>query len=157
MLGLAWFSRSTDESPSPVSLIGADTTISGDVLSGSGDLRIEGTIRADIERAGRVLIAPDGTVHGTVRARSIQVAGPVHGALRAETGLLLTAGSTVRGRLQAGTLTLEPGADFRGEVYDEEVTPATASPVGDQLPSPPTPEEASAAPPPDASLQPKGA
>ncbi|MEF8797315.1 MAG: polymer-forming cytoskeletal protein [Salinivenus sp.] len=155
MPGLAWFSRSTDDSPSPLSLIGADTTISGDVIiSGAEDLRIEGTIRADVERAGRVLVAPTGTVHGTVQARSIQVAGTVHGALRAERGLLLTAGSTVRGRLQAGNLTIEPGADFRGEVYNEEVAPATAAPVGNQLPSPAAPDEASG---PGAPLQPERA
>ena len=155
MLGFAWFSQSTDDSPSPVSLIGADTTIVGDVISGSGDLRIEGTVRADVERAGRVLVAPNGTVHGTVRAQSIQVAGTVHGGLRAETGLLLTAASTVRGRLQAGCLTVEPGADFRGEVYNEAVTPATASPGGDRLPSPP--DEEPEASPSGAALRPDGA
>jgi len=141
MVGLAWFSRSsTHSAPPPVSLIGKDTTIRGDVISGTGNLRVEGTVRADIERNGRVLVAPGGTIYGSVRAWSIQVAGTVRGALRAEETLILAASSTVRARLQAPALTIEPGADFRGTVYDETnatvVPPAGASfPVADPLPA----------------------
>jgi cytoskeletal protein CcmA (bactofilin family) len=135
MFGLAWFSRSSkNATPPPVSLIGEDTTIRGDVISGTGDLRVEGTIRADIERNGRVLVAPGGTIHGSVRAWSIQVAGTVRGALRAEETLILASASDVRARLQAPALTIEPGADFRGKVYDETNTPE-APPVGDHLPA----------------------
>jgi len=135
MFGLAWFSRSSKSStPPPVSLIGEDTTIRGDVISGTGNLRVEGTVRADIERNGRVLVAPGGTIHGSVRAWSIQVAGTVHGALRAEETLILARSSTVRARLQAPALTIEPGADFQGKVYDE-TSNTDSPPVGDHLPA----------------------
>jgi len=143
MFGLAWFSRSSKSStPPPVSLIGEDTTIRGDVISGTGNLRVEGTVRADIERNGRVLVAPGGTIHGSVRAWSIQVAGTVRGALRAEETLILAAASDVRARLQASALTIEPGADFRGTVYDETSDPDTP-PVGDHLPAAESPRAAS--------------
>jgi cytoskeletal protein CcmA (bactofilin family) len=135
MFGLAWFSRSSEDStPPPVSLIGEDTTIRGDVISGTGDLRVEGTVRADVERNGRVLVAPGGAIHGSVRAWSIQVAGTIRGALRAEETLILAASSDVRARLQASALTIEPGADFRGEVYEKTEDPE-AAPVGDHLPA----------------------
>jgi len=143
MFGLAWFSGSSrDSTPPPVSLIGEDTTIRGDVISGTGDLRVEGTVRADVERNGRVLVAPGGAIHGSVRAWSIQVAGTIRGALRAEETLILAASADVRARLQASALTIEPGADFRGEVYEETDEPEIA-PVGAPLPAAESPRAAS--------------
>lgn len=127
MFGFAWFSESSDPPPVPtLSLVGDDTTIADDVISGSGDLRIEGTVHADIDREGRVIIAPNGTIHGTVRAQSIHVAGTARGELHAET-LVLADSSDVRARLQAESLTVEPGADFRGEVYDSERPQSTTN------------------------------
>jgi cytoskeletal protein CcmA (bactofilin family) len=126
--------RSSSPSPLPsLSLIGDETTIAGDRVSGSGDLRIEGTVRADIERDGRVVVAHSGTVEGTVRAQSIRVAGTVRGALHAEDTLVLTASANVRAHLEADALTIESGADFKGEVYDA----AGSTPEGDH--SPPAP------------------
>jgi cytoskeletal protein CcmA (bactofilin family) len=142
MVGLAWFSRSSKHAaPPPVSLIGKDTTIRGDLISGTGNLRVEGTVRADIERNGRVLVAPGGTIHGSVRAWSIQVAGTVRGALRAEETLILAASSDVRAHLQAPALTIEPGADFRGTVHDATSSPALP-PGGDSLPDADSPRAA---------------
>ena len=124
--------RSNEPSPLPtLSIIGDDTTIHGETITGSGDLRIEGTIRANVERDGRVVVAKDGAVYGTVRAESILVAGTARGELHAEETLVLAASSNVRARLQADALNIESGADFKGEVYD------TANPVP-LAPSPPS-------------------
>jgi cytoskeletal protein CcmA (bactofilin family) len=126
--------RSNEPSALPtLSIIGDDTTIHGDTITGSGDLRIEGTIRANVERDGRVVVAKDGAVYGTVRAESILVAGTARGELNADETLVLAASSNVRARLQADALNIESGADFRGEVRDtDDPTPlAPSSPSGD--------------------------
>lgn len=134
MLGL--FRSADSSSPSPtVSLIDAETTITGDAIVGAGDLRIEGTVHANVERDGRVVIAPNGTVHGTVRAQSILVQGFARGELRAEDDLVLSSSSTVRAHLQTDALTIEPGADFRGTVHDT----SEMSDIRTPLPSPGTP------------------
>jgi cytoskeletal protein CcmA (bactofilin family) len=139
MFGLIKLFRSSkDDSPLPaLSIIGDDTTIRGDTIEGTGDLRIEGTIRADIVRDGRVVIAGDGAVYGTVRAQSIRVHGTVRGELHAEDTLVLGTSSDVQARLQADALTIESGAGFKGVVHDEEDVPSslTAS-SGDHLPAP---------------------
>ena len=124
MLGLVQLFRSTP-SPPPISLIDDATTIVGDTIIGTGDLRIEGTVRADIEREGRVVIASGGTVRGTIRAQSIRVAGTVRGALYAEDTLDLTASADVRAHLAADELTIDSGADFKGNVQngDAELSP----------------------------------
>jgi cytoskeletal protein CcmA (bactofilin family) len=109
-----------------LSLIGDETTIRGETIVGSGDLRVEGTVHADIERDGRVVVAPGGTVHGVIRAASIRVAGTVRGALHADTTLDLTESADVRARLRADELTIASGADFKGDVSDES-TPALAA------------------------------
>lgn len=140
MLGLVQLFRSSAPDPLPaLSIIGDDTTIQGDTITGSGDLRIEGTIHADIVREGRVVVAPGGAVHGTVRAESIHVAGTARGELHAEDTLVLGASSDVEARLQADALTIESGADFKGTVHDgtEPYVP-TPEPMasGDHRPPP---------------------
>jgi cytoskeletal protein CcmA (bactofilin family) len=140
MFGLIQLFRSDDPDPLPtLSIIGDDTTIHGDTIEGTGDLRIEGTIHADIVREGRVVVAPDGAVHGTVQAESIHVAGTVRGELHAEATLVLGASSDVEARLQADALTIESGADFKGMVHDGAVpvVPSLeAMPSGDHRPPP---------------------
>jgi cytoskeletal protein CcmA (bactofilin family) len=134
MFGFVRLFRSTARSPLPaLSLIGDDTTIRGDVITGTGDLRVEGTVHADVEREGRVVIASGGAVYGTVRAESIQVAGTARGALCATDTLELTGSADVRARLRADALTVAPGADFRGEVCN---TNEDARPRGDGLRTP---------------------
>lgn len=136
---IALFRSSEDDSPLPaLSIIGDDTTIRGDTIEGTGDLRIEGTIRADIVRDGRVVIAGSGAVHGTVRAQSIRVHGTVRGELHAEDTLVLGTSSDVEARLQADALTIESGAGFKGIVHDEDGVPLDGVPSasGDHLPSP---------------------
>jgi len=132
MLGLIQLFRSTSPPP-PISLIDDATTIIGDTIIGTGDLRIEGTVRADIEREGRVVIAPDGTVHGTIRAQSIRVAGTVRGALYADDTLDLTASADVRAHLAADELTIDSGADFKGNVQNGDAEPAPMTPLLDDL------------------------
>jgi len=138
MIGLIQLFRSSaPDDPLPaLSIIGDDTTIHGDTITGSGDLRIEGTIHADIVREGRVVVAPDGAVHGTVQAESIQVSGTVRGELHAEDTLVLGASSDVEARLQADALTIESGADFRGVVHDEDgsFVPSLEKASGDHRP-----------------------
>jgi hypothetical protein len=89
-------------------------------------------------REGRVVVAPDGAVHGTVQAESIHVAGTARGELHAEEALVLDASADVEARLQADALTIESGAAFKGEVHDGEgVLPSLdPPPSGDHLPSP---------------------
>lgn len=151
MFGFLQLFRST-ESPTPLpalSIIGDDTTIRGDTVTGSGDLRIEGTVHADVVRKGRVVVAPEGAVHGSVHAQSIHVAGTARGELHAEDSLVLDGSSDVKARLQADSLTIESGADFKGLVHGEnEDACDSLSTSGDQLPGP---VEAVDVPPPEAS------
>ena len=139
MLGFLFRSSDTSSDAPSLSIIGDDTNIQGETITGSGDLRIEGKVHADIIREGRVVVAPDGEVHGTVQAQSIYVAGVARGELCADETLVLGSDSDVHARLQADALTIESGADFRGIVYDPgggalQAEDADAHP-GDHLPS----------------------
>lgn len=128
MFGLIHLFRSS--SPPPlVSLIDSETTILGDTIAGTGDLRVEGTVRADIERDGRVVVANGGTVHGSIRAQSIRVAGTVRGKLHADEGLELMDSADVRARLQAASLTIAAGADVRGDICDPDASTPSLSPL----------------------------
>lgn len=120
MFGVVQLFRSSESSTAlpAISIIGDDTTIVGETIEGTGDLRIEGSVHADIVRDGRVVVAPQGAVHGTIEAESIHVGGTVRGTLRAETTLVLGASSDVEAHLEADALTIESGAAFKGDVQD---------------------------------------
>jgi cytoskeletal protein CcmA (bactofilin family) len=121
-----------------LSIIGAEETIQGDLLSGGGDLRIEGTVHGDIETEGQVYVAEGAEIKGTVRAPCIRIAGAVTGTLHADEELVLTDSSEVEATIYASQLEVEPGAKMKGTVQhttDEPLSVLTPMPEGDQLPA----------------------
>lgn len=122
MLGLSQFFPSS-EGPTPsrsLSVISESMTFQGTTISGPGDLRIEGSVRADISVEGRIYVAPGAEVYGEVHAQSILVAGYVEGSLDAAEKLVLTDQAVVSATLEMRTLRIDSGAQFEGQVQPHE-------------------------------------
>lgn len=138
MLGLSQFFSSAEEPPPGPSLtvIAERTTVQGTAISGGGDLRIEGIVRADISVEGRVYVAPKAEVYGEVRAQTIRVDGFVRGQLCAVDTVTLTPQAEVYATLLADTLRIEEGAQFWGTVQalDHAPSPSSLS-SGDKVPA----------------------
>lgn len=116
---------SSTNSSLAVTLVGSETTTEGSFELGKEDLRIDGTVIGEVRTEGRVYVGPSGTVRGTVRAASIQVAGTAEGVLLSQQSLVTLSSAVVRGILCAGTLTIEEGTNFEGGVcHDEDRLPA---------------------------------
>jgi len=100
------------------SLIGASTTVTGDV-NFSGGLRVDGVVRgavrcAEGEKGGVLVISEHGTVEGEVRASHIVVAGRINGPVHATELIELQPKARVHGDVQYRALEMHHGAVVEG-------------------------------------------
>lgn len=98
------------------SLIGAGTTIKGDIVS-SGDVRIDGTLIGNIQCAAKVLIGQDGVVEGDIEGQQADILGKVSGKIQVTELLNLRGNAIIRGNLRAGKLQIEPSVTFNGQCH----------------------------------------
>ncbi len=96
---------------SSLSVIAADTSISGDI-GGNGEIRIEGEVRGSIV-AARVSVVEGGYVSGSIFAEFLRIEGTVEGPVEAMC-VTITRGAHVLGNVTHNTLTIEPGATVDG-------------------------------------------
>ncbi|HVS97819.1 MAG TPA: polymer-forming cytoskeletal protein, partial [Puia sp.] len=98
------------------SLIGAGTTMKGDITS-SGDLRIDGTLVGNIHCSAKVIIGANGNVQGDINGQTADILGKVTGTIKVKDLLQIKGGSTVNGNIEAAKLQIEPSANFNGECH----------------------------------------
>jgi cytoskeletal protein CcmA (bactofilin family) len=97
-------------------LIGAGTTLSGDIKS-NGDLRIDGTVLGNISSEAKIIIGTTGLVEGDIYCQQADVTGKVSGNIKAKEMLQLRGDCVVTGNLYAGKLQVEPSATFNGQCH----------------------------------------
>jgi len=97
-------------------LIGAGTTLKGDISSNS-DLRIDGTIIGNITSTAKVVIGANGVVEGDISGNQADIIGKVTGNIKAKDLLQLRGDSIVNGNLYAAKLQVEPSAKFNGQCH----------------------------------------
>lgn len=113
------FNSKTKAGEAPVgsaTIIGAGTTITGDVVS-SGDIRIDGTLVGNVKSKARVLIGQDGIVEGDVMGQNADITGKVTGSVKVQELLQLRGKSVVAGEIYTGKLEVEPTASFNGSCH----------------------------------------
>lgn len=98
------------------SLIGAGTTIKGDIVS-SGDVRIDGTLIGNISSTAKILIGQDGEVQGDIEGLQADILGKVTGKIQIKELLNLRGDAKIRGNIQAGKLQVEPTVTFNGQCH----------------------------------------
>ena len=97
-------------------LIGAGTTIKGDLIS-NGDVRIDGTLIGNISGSAKVLIGQDGEVQGDIEGQQADIQGKVTGKLVIKELLNLRSEAIIRGNIHAGKLQIEPTVTFNGQCH----------------------------------------
>jgi cytoskeletal protein CcmA (bactofilin family) len=112
------------------SLIGAGTTVDGDLLF-TGGLRVDGTIRGNVatvdHQPGTLVISEQARVEGEVRVSHVVINGTVKGPVAANDYLELQAKARVHGDVQYRSLEMHVGAIVEGKLAHSE--PETASVV----------------------------
>jgi cytoskeletal protein CcmA (bactofilin family) len=96
-----------------INLISNGTDITGDIKS-NGDIRIDGTLRGNLNTKGKVVIGPTGKVNGEVICKNSEVSGIVEGKITVGQLLNLKASSKIHGDIATSKLSIEPGAIFSG-------------------------------------------
>jgi cytoskeletal protein CcmA (bactofilin family) len=105
-----------DASPTSTTIIGAGTTITGNVLS-NGDIRIDGIIRGNLEAKAKIIIGVNGIVEGDIDGKQADVLGTVTGKIKVTELLCLHGKALVNGDIYAGNLQIESSATFNGKCH----------------------------------------
>ena len=101
------------ESEAISSIIDKSMTIKGELIF-KGKARIDGTINGNIE-GEHLILSETGKVVGDINVSSFNCYGSLEGNVKA-TMLTARKNSFMHGKLEAGNLTVEPGASIQGEI-----------------------------------------
>jgi len=132
------------------SLIGAGSTISGDVTF-TGGLRVDGIVRGavrcgDGEKGGMLVVSEHGSVEGEVRAAHVVVAGRITGPVYASELVELQPKARIVGNVHYRALEMHHGAVVEGTLVHQSVQEsprtiglklAVAAPKSEATPSEP--------------------
>lgn len=80
------------------------------------DLRIEGEIKGTVICQGLLFVAQGAKVNATIEAESVSVAGDLEGEVVCRGRLQLLPSGRVRGRVQTGSLVINEGAFYEGQL-----------------------------------------
>jgi cytoskeletal protein CcmA (bactofilin family) len=91
------------------SVLGPGTRVIGRI-TGDGAVRIEGTVRGDVQIGGEAELAPGASIEGNVQAEALEVHGSLIGDVNARGAVAIRSGALVRGELKGREISIEPGA-----------------------------------------------
>jgi len=113
------------------SVVGADMVVTGNIRA-TADLHIEGRVEGDLD-VGNLVIGPEASVRGQVRAESARIAGTIEGGV-AIRQLTVEAGARILGDVEYENISIENGAHIDGRLKHgalataAAVTPALGAP-----------------------------
>ncbi len=105
--------RLRDRSSGPATLVNEGCRISG-VIAGSGALHVSGEVDGDCELEGTVMLMPQGSWTGTIRARNVIVAGRVDGDIVASGHVEITETARISGTVTGDAIAVAEGAVVEG-------------------------------------------
>lgn len=109
--------------PAPVeSVIAAELTIEGKIV-GSGDVRIAGRFKGDVQVDGNFRIDSGARLEGQVRAGVVVVGGELQGNIDAAKQVDVLSTGVIVGDVKAASITVAAGSRMRGHVefgWDEK-------------------------------------
>lgn len=116
---------------SPSTSVDASTTLEGK-LRCKETLRIDGSIKGEVECEKAVLVGEGARVHASIAADEVQVAGGVKGDITARRKITLQKTAVVTGDLTTPGIVIEEGAKVKGRiVIGSETEPANDSKPAD--------------------------
>lgn len=117
--------RMATKGSSTFSVLGADLTISGDIVA-AADLHIDGSVEGDIACSSLVQ-GETSKVKGAVKAESARLAGTVEGSITAR-DLVILKTARITGDVFYDALTIEQGAEVEGRFAHRETRAQGAAP-----------------------------
>lgn len=105
--------RRADRAPQKESIIAADLAIEGKI-EGSGHVRIAGRFKGDVHVDGNLTVEQGAHLTGQVYAKTVTIAGELHGNINGATRVELTETGVLAGDVKAGAITVAAGSRMRG-------------------------------------------
>ena len=109
------------------------------------DLRVEGELKGTVACDGTLFVAEGALVSATIDAEHVTVAGDVHGEVRCRGRLQILPSGRVRARVATGSLVIQEGAIYEGELDMAGMERAAPRPLRSRPAPPPVSIEAVAA------------
>jgi cytoskeletal protein CcmA (bactofilin family) len=97
------------------SIVAAGLTIEGKI-EGSGNVRLAGRFKGNVNVKGELTIEPGASIDGEVNADTVFVGGEVRGRIVSTSLIEFKESGTLIGDLKAGSLTVAAGSKMRGKV-----------------------------------------
>jgi cytoskeletal protein CcmA (bactofilin family) len=101
------------ETTAAINMIGAGTTILGDVIS-KGDIRVDGILKGSVKTEGKVVLGKEGVIEGDVACKDADISGIVKAKITVLQLLTLKTSAKLNGDIITNKLSIEPGASFTG-------------------------------------------
>lgn len=126
------------------STIGEHTSVDGSFKS-ENSIRIRGSVQGEIESRRSILVEEQANVNAKVTADSVTIAGQVNGHIFCSGRVEIRPSGRVTGEINAGTLIMQEGAFFEGNLkMSSRGAPPAAAEAEEPAPAPaPTPARAS--------------
>ncbi len=98
------------------SVIGAGTTVNGDIVSDSAIIRVDGQVNGGVNTKGDLVIGAMGVVNGDVVASSVNLAGKIAGDVEAANKIEIEANGKLLGNIKTKLLAMDETAVIQGMV-----------------------------------------
>jgi cytoskeletal protein CcmA (bactofilin family) len=102
-----------EQQPNSHNIIINGTEIVGDINS-SGDIRLDGALKGNLNVKGKVVIGQTGVVEGEIHCKNSDIFGRVNGKIIVTDLLALKSTSLLKGDIITNKLSIEPGCKFSG-------------------------------------------
>ena len=105
--------QSDTSSPDKLNRIVEGTKMEGTFRSES-NIRIDGSLKGNVETKGRLVIGPNGVINGEITCQNAEVEGKIKGKIMVEDLLSLKSSARIDGEIFTSKLSIDPGAMFTG-------------------------------------------
>jgi cytoskeletal protein CcmA (bactofilin family) len=96
-----------------VNVIAEGSNLTGNIVT-SGDCRIDGTMKGNIQSNAKVIVGATGSIEGEIVCKNIEIEGKIKANINVGELLCIRSNATLIGNVIAGKLSIEPGANFIG-------------------------------------------
>ena len=102
-----------DKVSNKLTTLSSQSLIKGD-CSIDGDMRIDGTVEGNIRCTGKIVIGPEGKIHGNLSCTHACLHGTIIGDVYVKEELTLKANCVMQGNIYTTKLEIESQAKFNG-------------------------------------------
>lgn len=99
----------------PSTLIGEKIILDVNTLTGTESIRVDGTIRGNVDIEDALTVGETGNIIGNITAKSVTIAGSVVGNINSNSTIHITSTAKIVGDIRAIDIIVDEGAKLKGK------------------------------------------